>query len=348
MIHEPDSDGVSMDAQPSPRSRRRLLLMRVLQLAAVAFLLVFAWNRRDELEAAFRASTTELIALFALVAIGNAMNALEYGLLYRASGVGIGHVENWAVFSAGQLGNYLPMQAGTIYRFRYLKVVHNLRYAANASNLALNFVITLASTAVCGLVGVIGIAATGERRISWIMLGIFAALLTIALAAAFLPMPRVLRPRDGREGRAASAWREFHRGWEALRRDPRTGLLVLLIDSSKLVLLAVRFEIAFELLGVDAPLWLYLVLGPIAALMGMIAFTPGALGLRELAVGGAAAAMGYSVPTGLLAATIDRGVMLCVTLVLGGIGYAITLPRLRRASTATSVVRSESERSRGS
>jgi hypothetical protein len=44
--------------------------------------------------------------------------------------------------------------------------------------------------------------------------------------------------------------------------------------------------------------------------------------------------MGYSVPTGLLAATIDRGVMLCVTLVLGAIGYAITLPRLRRASAA--------------
>ena len=348
MIHEPDGDGVSMDVQPSPRTRHRVLVMRVLQLAAVVFLLAFAWTRRDELEAAFQASTSDVIALFALVVVGHAMNAFEFGLLYRASGIGIGHVENWAVFSAGQLGNYLPMQAGTIYRFRYLKVVHNLRYAANASNLAMNLVITLASTAVCGLVGVLGVAASGDRRISWIMLAIFGALLVFAIAAATLPMPSFLRPRPGHTGRFAIAWREFHRGWDELRRNPRVGVTVLVVDSLKLVLLAVRFQIAFELLGVDAPLWLFLVIGPVAALMGVIAFTPGALGLRELAVAGAAAAMGYSVPTGLLAATIDRGVMLCVTLALGGIGYAMTLPRLRKASSTTSVVRSERARSSGS
>ena len=337
MIPDPDSDGLSMDVRPSTRPYRRNL-MRLLQLAAVVFLLVFAWTRREELEAAFRASTTEVIALFALVVIGHTMNAIEFGILYRASGIGIGHLENWAVFCAGQLGNYLPMQAGTIYRFRYLKTVHGLRYAANASNLAMNLVITLASTAVCGLVGVIGVAATGERRMSWIMFGIFAALLTVAVAAATRPMPRFLRPRDGHEGRFAAAWKEFHRGWDELRRQPRVGLVVLLIDSLKLVLLAVRFQIAFELLGVDAPLWLFLALGPVAALMGVIAFTPGALGLRELAVAGTAAAMGYSVPTGLLAATIDRGVMLCVTLVLGGIGYAITTRKLHAAhSKPTSV-----------
>jgi uncharacterized membrane protein YbhN (UPF0104 family) len=240
------------------------------------------------------------------------------------------------------------MQAGTIYRFRYLKVVHRLRYAANASFLAMNLAITLASTAVCGLVGVIGVAVSGDRRISWIMLAIFGALLVFAIAAATLPIPRALRPRPDHTGRIAAAWREFHRGWDALRRNPRVGLTVLVVDTVKLALLAVRFQIAFELLDVEAPLWLFLVIGPVAALMGVIAFTPGALGLRELAVAGAAAAMGYSVPTGLLAATIDRGVMLCVTLVLGGIGYAMTVPRLRRASSTTSVVRSDRTRSPGS
>ncbi len=347
MIHEPDGDGVSMDVAPPLRPRRRVLV-RCLQIAAAVGLLVFAWSRRDELEAAFQASADQVVALFALVVVGHAMNAFEFGLMYRATGVGIGHVENWAVFSAGQLGNYLPMQAGTIYRFRYLKVVHGLRYAANASNLAMNLVITLASTAVCGLVGVIGVAASGEQDLSWIMLAIFSALLFVAVGAASLPMPKFLQPRPGRPGRMSAAWNEFHRGWEELRRRPRVGFVVLVVDTLKLALLAVRFEIAFELLGVDAPIWLYLVIGPVAALMGVIAFTPGALGLRELAVAGAAAAMGYSVPTGLLAATIDRGVMLCVTLVLGGIGYAMTLPRLRSASATKSVVAADRARRTGS
>ena len=60
-------------------------------------------------------------------------------------GLQIGPMENWALFNAGQLGNYLPMQVGTIYRFRYLKNVHGHRYSRNASNLAMNLVITLAT-----------------------------------------------------------------------------------------------------------------------------------------------------------------------------------------------------------
>jgi hypothetical protein len=41
--------------------------------------------------------------------------------------------------------------------------------------------------------------------------------------------------------------------------------------------------------------------------------------------------MGSDFDTGLLAATTDRGVMLLSALVLGTVGYAYTLPRMRNA-----------------
>ena len=108
---------------------------------------------------------------------------------------------------------------------------------------------------------------------------------------------------------------------------------VLAIDTVKYLLTAWRFQLAFGLLGVDESFWFFLVVAPAAAIAGIIAFTPGALGFRELFVTTAAVGMGATLDDGLLAATTDRGVMLASALVLGAAGYAYTVPRLRRART---------------
>jgi uncharacterized membrane protein YbhN (UPF0104 family) len=91
--------------------------------------------------------------------------------------------------------------------------------------------------------------------------------------------------------------------------------------------------LAFALLGVDESFWFFLVVAPAAAIAGIIAFTPGALGFRELFVTTAAVGMGSSLDDGFLAATTDRGVMLASAIVLGVFGYLYTVPRLRRAGT---------------
>ena len=132
--------------------------------------------------------------------------------------------------------------------------------------------------------------------------------------------------------RVAEAWEEFHRGWEAMRRQPRVGAEVFVIDVAKLLILALRSTSAFRILDVRAPFWLFLVLAPVAALAGVLAVTPGALGLREATVAAAAAGMGYGLPTGLLAATVDRGAMILVTVILGSTSYWWTRPAPRRGS----------------
>ena len=63
----------------------------------------------------------------------------------------------------------------------------------------------------------------------------------------------------------------------------------------------------------------------------VLAPTPGSLGIREGAVAIVVKLLGYSIPTGLLAATIDRAVMLVVACVLGSLGYFVTGRKLRAA-----------------
>jgi uncharacterized membrane protein YbhN (UPF0104 family) len=300
-------------------------------LRAVPYLFVpalawYVYTQRDELRQALDASWPDLFAIAALVVLGQVLNASEFGIMYRGAGVRIGFVENQGLFNAGQLGNYLPMQVGTLYRLRYLKTVHRLRYANTASFVAMNIAISLASTAVVGTVGVVWVAVA-DGHVSWIMALVFAGMLSLSIASAVVALPSFLAHRSGR---LAGAWREFHAGWESVRRQPRVALSVLVIDVVKLVFLAMRFAIAFRLLDVHLPFGVYLVVGPVAALVSAVAFTPGSIGFREAAVVASVRAMGYSIPTGLLAATIDRAVMLVVSLVLGGIGYAVTLRRLRQ------------------
>jgi uncharacterized membrane protein YbhN (UPF0104 family) len=304
--------------------------LRVLPYVFIAAMVVYLASRRHDLERIGDASPEDVALLAGLIVLGAVLNAAEYWVMYRAADIDIGFRENVALFNAGQLGNYLPMQVGTMYRFRYLKVVHGLRYANTASFLLMNLALTLGSTALCGLLGLLVLAITGQADPSWILAVGFVVLLAVSLASALLPLPKVRK----RSGRMVRAWQEFHAGWENVRKQPWTAIQVLLIDTIKLVFLAWRFAVAFRVLGVDAPIGVYLVVAPVTALVTVLAPTPGSLGIREGSVAVVVALLGYSIPTGLLAATIDRAVMLMVAVVLGTIGYVVTGRRVRAARRA--------------
>jgi uncharacterized membrane protein YbhN (UPF0104 family) len=304
--------------------------LKLLPYAFVVAMILYLISRRDDIAKLGDAKPGDLALIAALVVVGFVANATEYWVMYRASGIDIGFGENQALFNAGQLGNYLPMQAGTLYRFRYLKVVHGLRYANTASYLIMNLALTLGSTALCGLIGLAVIVANDQADPSWILVVLFVGLLAVSVVSALVPLPTATL----RTGRIWVAWAEFHRGWETVRRRPLVAFEVLLIDTVKLVLLACRFAIAFRILGVHAPIGVYLVVAPVTALVAVLAPTPGALGIREGSVAVVVALLGYSVPTGLLAATIDRVVMLVASCVLGSIGYVVTGRRMRATRTA--------------
>lgn len=304
------------------------LLRWPLTIAVVAVLLVLVWQRREDLRPLWEDPSWDLALIAVLVVAGHFLNSSEFWVVYRATDVRVGFIENWMVFTAGLLGNLLPGQVGTVYKFRYMNAVHGTSYAKSGSNYGANLVISLGSSAIVGIVGVVAYAA-GGGEFAWV---VFAVLVAIGAACVVLlrfPLPNwsVLR---GKPARFAAS---FNEGWREIQRTPSTSIRVVVIDVVKYALTAWRFQLAFGLLGVHESFWFFLVVAPAAAIAGIIAFTPGALGFRELFVTTAAVGMGSSFDDGLLAATADRGVMLASAVVLGVAGYAYTVPRLRRART---------------
>lgn len=322
------SEPAAVEVAPGARTRtwRWWLANVALPTLFAAALVAVVWNRRDDLTPLFEDPDGSLLLIAALVVVGHSLNSTEFWLLYRAQGMRIGLLENWMVFTAGQLGNLLPGQVGTLYRFRYLKVVHDFSYSRSGSSFGANLVITFASSAVSGLIGLTGVVLTGGTATPWIIAA-FVALGIGSCLFVLVPMPHV----PWLKATPARVWRGFRDGWEDLRRQPRVALEVLALDLTKYVLVAWRFQVSFSLLGVDEPLWYFLVIAPAAGLAGALSFTPGGLGFREAFVTAAAVGMGSEFDVGLLAATVDRGVMLATSLVLGTLGYAYTHRRIRAA-----------------
>ncbi len=302
------------------------VLRWVVSAGVLALLVYMVWQRREDLKPIFEDPSGDLLLIAVLIVAGHFLNSAEFWVLYRASRVPIGFFENWMVFTSGLLGNLLPGQVGTLYKFRYMKTVHGLGYAKSGSNYGANLVISLGSSAIIGSVGAIGHMTTGGDP-AWLVLLVFVGLgvLCVGLLAMPLPSWSILR---GKPARVAAS---FSEGWNEIRAHPRTSLTVIAIDLVKYLLTAWRFLIAFRLLGADESFWFFLVIAPAAAIAGIIAFTPGGLGIRELFITAAAIGMGSDFDTGLLAATTDRGVMLLSALVLGTVGYAYTVPRMRKA-----------------
>ena len=124
---------------------------------------------------------------------------------------------NWSLFNAGQLGNYLPMQVGTLYRFRYLKSVHGMRYPTPRSlpgdehrHHAREHRDLRTERHHLG--------CRGGYRFSLVLTVIFVAMIAVAIGSAVVALPPF---SPGRKGRFVEAWLEFHRGWETVRAQPR-------------------------------------------------------------------------------------------------------------------------------
>ena len=294
--------------------------------AFLALLIWFVWSRREDLRPVWGEPSWELLLIGVLIAVSHFLNSIEFWIVYKAMGLRISVAENWMVFTSGLLGNQLPGQMGTLYKFRYMNVVHSLSHAKNGSSYAANLVISLGSSSIVGMIGVLLYDLAGGQFAVLVFLAYFLlGVLCIALMRFSIPV------HSSFPVKIARACRTFNEGWSEIKRTPRTAVVVLSVDVLKYLITAYRFYLAFQLLGVDESYWFFLVVAPSAAIAGIIAFTPGGLGFRELFVSAVVVGLGTNFDIGMLAATTDRGVMLISALVLGGLGYCYTTPRIRRA-----------------
>jgi uncharacterized membrane protein YbhN (UPF0104 family) len=318
--------------KPRYDSRRKRVLAFAHNSAGLAIVVWFSnylWQRRDHFESILRISVGHVAALALVITVTWTLTAAQTAVLYRASGVRIAFRENWLLTVGSAFGSYLPMLAGTVVRFHYMKSIHGLRYAHSGSISWLRMLLLTLSTAMFGLLGTVGLAMTGEPP-SAVLLLLFAALLAIPVVAFLWSGPRAWLEST----RRARVLVSFFEGLGALRKERKNSLQVFLLIVSQQLCLGVRFAIAAQATGQSPSFLLLCILAPLAVFISFVAITPAALGLREAVIGYATYATGTTFGDGVYVATVDRAVLLAMVTVFGGGSLAYLWYKIRRADAA--------------
>jgi hypothetical protein len=305
----------------SPAIRRTLTWL--VTAALVGYVVWFLAREWEAMSGRFSGTVWHAVLLGIGILGSWVVTSLQTLLPLRELGLRIGFTENLLLTVATIFGNYLPMRAGTLMRFEYVRLVHGVGYLRFGGLLGARSLILLWVAAAAGLTGAVAMRIAGrEPRIEAFL--IFGVIVVLALLPLLAPVERLLPRRV----RSLGAVADLTEGLALVRRNRRILAWYLAMVLLQLGFLTARLAVAFDAIGRHPPLWAYCFLSPIGTILSFINLTPGNLGLREWLVGILSSAVGLDYADGIFAASIDRGVLIVMTLAAGVPAAGLVVSRM--------------------
>lgn len=288
----------------------------ILAIVILAFLLWYLARHWQQLQGLLRLTPNELLLLYTLFFLQTCFSATVSRSLLSALDTKTNLWHMILLQNASILLNYVPMKFGTLFRANYLKHHYGLRYSHFATFFLYLMFWTTAAASVMGIVIVFAVYgwASYENKI---LAAVFIGALIFSIVVLFFPLPA---PTGSGQLRATLG--NFIAGRQSVSKNRKVLFVCTGLLGVNFLLQALRMGIIYSSMGQDIKPWGCLILGALGFITLLIGITPGALGIRELVLGSAAIVLDVSPEAGLLAAMIDRAIMLSFSLVLGGISAA--------------------------
>jgi len=275
------------------------LIAMLVGLLLLAGAIVLVINQHERLAPALQAMSRPdpgtILILIASMLVGLLLTGLQFQLLMSRHRIPA--IEMQGLIAASALLNFLPLKAGLLGRIAYHQVRHNIHPMETAKVMIL--------ARISGLV-IIGLTAGCLFLQNWSEGPLWAW----ALVPVLIP------------------------GWLVMPRTTRTAGLVMILKYMDLVLMAIRYRCAFQMMDQPVGFEICLALAAIGMLAGAIPFLSGGLGLREWVVGWLATilvTLPAALEIGILADLINRATELVVLLPVGGISLLWLRPRFTSA-----------------
>ncbi len=288
-------------------------LKNILALTILIFLLWYLARHWEQLKALLKLSPAQLFVIYCLWFLLSLSSARVVQCLLNSLKTKTGFWDMVLLHNAATLLNYAPMKFGTVFRANYLKRHYGLSYAHFLTFfLYITFLMT-ATAAIIGLVVLVTIYGLGGYE-SKVLAFVFAVTIIASLLFLFVPLPI-----PAGQGRLSTILRNFLSGRSQVSKERKTILIAAAYLVVNFFLAAVRLWIIYNSMGKSIHLGGYLILGALGYVVLFIAITPGSLGIRELVLGFGAVVLGIPLEVGLLAAMIDRAIIITYVFVVGGI-----------------------------
>jgi len=295
-------------------------LKNIFGLAVLAFLVWYLAEHWQELKVLLSFDPGQFATMFLLCFLTTAINAGVVQCLIRALGTKTNLWDMIWLNNAAILLNYAPMKFGTIFRANYLKRHYQLAYSHFATFFIYITFLMTASAAIVGLIVLVTVYTLNGYE-SKILAIVFLAIILGSLIFLFVPLPI-----PAGQGRFIAMIRNFLTGRSNIAKQRKAILTSTLFLTVNFLLTALRIGIIYHSMGKDVHPAGFLVLGALGFVVLFIALTPGSLGVRELVLGAGAVVLGVPLEIGVLAALIDRAVLISYAFTVGG-GSALYLWR---------------------
>ncbi len=313
----------------------RSWIRNIVGLVIIAGLVYYLFTRRLELEHLVAIQPGVLALAYVAAFTGTLIAAAGVQALLRTLSPTIGYVEMLVLNTAAVFLNYLPMKAGTIVRANYLRRRHGLTYSKFGVFFIFRSLLAGATSAGVSVIILLVVFDPSKPEVQLLCL-VFLAVLAGTGILLFVPLPT---PTGG--SKLAASLRSFLLGRHQLGQNRKaltisTGLLI-----ANFCVDAVRLHLVYRSLGVELHPAAYLVLAGVGFVVMITGLTPGGLGLREVMLGAAGALLGTTGELGVLAALVDRALLMTWTLTAGGACATVLWLRYPQATRASRTAETE-------
>jgi uncharacterized membrane protein YbhN (UPF0104 family) len=281
----------------------------------IVWLVYFMYAHWHEFSVTQKISRTHLALIGGGVLLTWIINSIQVLVLFRAQQIRVGFIENLLVQTMTILCNHLPMRIGTILRFKYFKVVHNLEYSRFGGMMAVRGGMLLFTAIFASLAALFsGYDIDSNYRL---LLVISAIILLSSLI--FLCFSGInFKFKNQRIKKLSDA---FFSAFQSIKNTPMSSIYIMLLMMVQFLLLAFRLSLCFKAMGMAISFSSLLVIAPTGIVLSFITISPGNLGLREWVMGVITSALGYDFGLAIFAGMIDRAVLTVLTFVFGFISY---------------------------
>lgn len=300
----------------------------LLTVAGTVWLVHYLYGHRGELAVVMDHPPGPLLLIGLTVIATWVVASLQSVVLLRSQGIRIGPGESFLLMVSTSLLNYIPMRIGTVLRMRYMRVVYGLAYSRSLGLMLLRIVLVTVVAALVAIVGLSALWMAGTEFAATTALAL-AGGLAVGVALVLLPAPEI----DRNAGAIRRFWHGFSTAIVLARQRHDLVALIALLLLAQFAIVASRMHLAFVVTGnpVDWPV--LLIVAPLVILLTLFSFA--SLGVREALVGGIIAASGSEFSAGVLAASVERGVLILLSFLLGSVATGIVVHRIRSVERRT-------------
>jgi uncharacterized membrane protein YbhN (UPF0104 family) len=258
------------------------------------------------------------VAALVLISLASPIiNGLTNAYLFQRMGASVSHWEGILLAGWTSLANQLPIPGGFIAKGLYLKYKHDVSYGVYFSAMLALFFCSMTVDGLIGLGVIFYWHLVHGIAISPILTFAFSAMACSILV--FVPPWQNLRIPPLLRGWLTRAMD----GWNLVRADPRTLIKLIALQTTLMLLLALRYWTSFHMLSQNISPSQALLLACASILTQLVSIAPGGLGVQEAIVGAIVSILGFELAASVAAVELDRVAATTVIVITGWISMLL-------------------------